>query len=1116
MRQTCILPSRFQLCIVFWLVVSVISLNQKCTRAQDEIGVRVPDGFEVSLYADDDLAHDIFSMTIDSLGRVVVSGPGYVRILIDADGDGKADSYKQYADGPQTGAQGMYFLDRDLICTGDAGLIRYRDRDGDDRADGKANIFLRMRTGSEHYVHSVQKGPDGWWYLMAGNFSGISSVYATLPTSPIRKPQSGVLMRLNPDITGGEIVSDGFRNSYDFAFNHQGDVFVFDSDGERDISLPWYLPTRVFHSLPASHAGWISRSWKRPDYFLDMPPVVASFGRGSPTGSVCYQHREFPEEYHNSVFVMDWTYGRVMALPAARDGSTWKTEPVTFMTGVGQHGFAPTDIEVGPDGSLYVSVGGRGTRGRVYRITHKDADHELDLSTPRSAAEKLAVCLRATQPLSSWSRARWVPVAKKMGPALFRSVALNDEFSPQTRIRAIEIMTELFGGFKAESMKTLATANSAEVRARAVWSLGRIQASDPSAELILPFLQDSDPLVARCALEALLGTTEKANLDALLPDIARRLGDSDRFVRQTASRVLARLSQKTFSQLLELVQKSNAQTKVTYWFGHMLRTRSMDANALEIGMQVLQGKYPTGLKLEAARLMQLALGDVGPASQRDPVFDSYAGQKNFSAHERVLDTYRTRLAKVFPTENRELDIELSRLLATLKPYNRSLMDRVLAKITDTSNPVDDIHYMIVASRIPVDRSSSQSATIAKVLVAIEPKLKKNNLNQDTNWKDRFTEMYRALVKHDPALPVYIVKNPDFGRPGHVLFMSELPGNYLKEAVTAFVKTIQGDSDYPWSNDVVFVLGESDEEKHRQLIRNQYDNYAVRSAVLIVMSKKAEARDREKFVEGLESSQMEVLEACLNALKTLSATEDPQEQIVLLQTLRRLGENPKEYQLRENVVELLRRNSGENFGFKTGKDGHQPQKDVIDKWTLWANRKFPEETSKTLAGASGVMKELETLLADVEWGKGDATKGQSLFNKRACTQCHGGSRALGPDLSGVSKRFSRHDLFTAIAAPNRDVSPRYHTISIVTKKGKVYTGLIVYESVDGLILRNSTNQTFRIEASEIEERRILKSSLMPSGLLKDLTPEELADLYSYIQKLGGESKSKSASQESPRR
>ena len=52
----------------------------------------------------DSLAHDIFAMTIDSFGRVVVSGPGYVRILEDQDGDGRAERAIDFADGPKSGA----------------------------------------------------------------------------------------------------------------------------------------------------------------------------------------------------------------------------------------------------------------------------------------------------------------------------------------------------------------------------------------------------------------------------------------------------------------------------------------------------------------------------------------------------------------------------------------------------------------------------------------------------------------------------------------------------------------------------------------------------------------------------------------------------------------------------------------------------------------------------------------------------------------------------------------------------------------------------------------------------------------------------------------------------
>ena len=87
---------------------------------------------------------------------------------------------------------------------------------------------------------------------------------------------------------------------------------------------------------------------------------------------------------------------------------------------------------------------------------------------------------------------------------------------------------------------------------------------------------------------------------------------------------------------------------------------------------------------------------------------------------------------------------------------------------------------------------------------------------------------------------------------------------------------------------------------------------------------------------------------------------------------------------------------------------------------------------------------------------------------------------------------------AIVLPDRDVSPRYQATTIETKTGLTHTGLIVYESAEGLILRNTTNQTFRIETADIETKYRHNRSLMPSGLLKDLKPADVADLYRYLQ------------------
>jgi len=546
--------------------------------------LNVPEGFEVTLYADDDLAHDIYSMTIDAEGRVVVAGAGYVRTLLDTNEDGIADEYQQFADGPKNGAMGMYFLGSDLLCTGDAGLLRYKDSDRDGRADGEPDVFLKMKTGGEHDSHAIRRGPDGWWYIIAGNNAQITSAYATLPTSPVKQPSAGTLMRLKPDMTGGEIYANGMRNAYDFDFNHMGDLFTYDSDGERDISLPWYRPTRVFHLLPGSHAGWISRSWKRPGSFLDMPPVLGAFGRGSPTGVVTYRHSAFPEEYQNTLFVMDWTFGRVMALPMRSEEGVWTSKPEEFMTAKGQFGFAPTDMAVGHDGSLYLTVGGRGTRGAVFRVTWKGntstdwwdlgTQFLTDLTTAEIPAvdtvagqkyrtAQLQWCLNAPQPLCSWSRARWMPIAQNLGIAYFRRAAVDRRLNSAERVRAIEILTELFGGFELETVEVLLNDPDVKVRARTVWSLGRHLKTQEQLIQVVAFIDDGAPLVVRSALEAILTAPPELDLEVALPGIARQLEAEQHFVRQSAARVVARMWPDHLARMREITENSGAQTAIS-------------------------------------------------------------------------------------------------------------------------------------------------------------------------------------------------------------------------------------------------------------------------------------------------------------------------------------------------------------------------------------------------------------------------------------------------------------------------------------------------------------------------------------------------------------------------
>src|SRR6516162_8787254 len=155
-------------------------------------GLRVPPGFEVTEFADSGLANDIYCLTLDPAGRVVVSGRGYIRLLLDKHGDGRADAALDFAGAPKDGAMGLFWEGDTLYCMGDGGLRRYPDAGGAGR-QRPPELLARLKTGGEHDAHAMRRGPDGWLYVLCGNNAGIDRKYATLDTSPVKEPIAGAV-----------------------------------------------------------------------------------------------------------------------------------------------------------------------------------------------------------------------------------------------------------------------------------------------------------------------------------------------------------------------------------------------------------------------------------------------------------------------------------------------------------------------------------------------------------------------------------------------------------------------------------------------------------------------------------------------------------------------------------------------------------------------------------------------------------------------------------------------------------------------------------------------------------------------------------------------------------
>jgi putative heme-binding domain-containing protein len=191
-------------------------------------------------------------------------------------------------------------------------------------------------------------------------------------------------MRMDEDGRNCELFAAGTRNTYDVAFNTDGELIGFDSDMEWDWGAAWYRPTRVNHWVAGGDYGFREGSGKFPEYFEDTLPATLNIGLGSPTGVMFATQSKFPKFYRDACFMEDWTYGRIFAIHFTPDGSTYDATAETVLRGIPLN---LTSLEIGHDGALYFITGGRGTESGLYRLTYNGPR----LKEPRlTATEKAA------------------------------------------------------------------------------------------------------------------------------------------------------------------------------------------------------------------------------------------------------------------------------------------------------------------------------------------------------------------------------------------------------------------------------------------------------------------------------------------------------------------------------------------------------------------------------------------------------------------------------------------------------------------------------------------------------------------------------------------------------
>ncbi|MEI7780475.1 MAG: LamG-like jellyroll fold domain-containing protein [Planctomycetota bacterium] len=375
-------------------------------------------------------------LATDPQGRLLASDQGdkgLVRIT-PAPLDGSKPTIVEKIPVPLTAAQGLLWAFDALyvVCNGGpgSGLYRVTDSDSNDTLD-KVEKLREFPGSGEHGPHNILLSPDGTrLFIICGNHTklpfamknvtepqtmgGIRSTQRRVelpPEASSRLPANwdedqmitrmwdanghavgilapgGYVVSTDPAGKEWEIWTAGYRNPYDFGFNADGELFVYDADMEWDFGTPWYRPTRVNHATSGSELGWRSGTGKWPARFPDSLPALVDIGPGSPVGAAFGYGAKVPAKYQKAFFICDWTFGTMYAIHLEPDGSTYRGVKEEF---VSRTPLPLTDMTIGKDGAIYFAVGGRGSQSELYRVTYAGTESTapVDAKSTANAAER--------------------------------------------------------------------------------------------------------------------------------------------------------------------------------------------------------------------------------------------------------------------------------------------------------------------------------------------------------------------------------------------------------------------------------------------------------------------------------------------------------------------------------------------------------------------------------------------------------------------------------------------------------------------------------------------------------------------------------------------------------
>ncbi len=891
-----------------------------------------------------------------------------------------------------------------------------------------------------HGMSGVIEGPDGKIYWQIGD---IGANITALDGKNYKFPNSGVIVRSNPDGSNFEVYAAGLRNTHEFVFDNYGNLISSDNDGDHPGESE-----RLVHVVEGSDAGWRS-NWQYGKYTdptnnlykvwmdekLFVPrwegqaayiiPPIRNFHNG-PTGMLYNPGTALGKKWTDKFFLVEFVgnanNSHIWSFDLKPKGASFdfKSE-VDVVSGI-----LPTGIRFGPEGALYAAdwVFGWDTKnyGRIWKF-------DVDANGKDLEAERKQTKAYIQQDYE-----------KQSIDQLYELLAYADQ---RVRLKAQFELAKR--GQNASFEKALAQKENQLARVHGMWGMGQlIEKNRNLGEQLIPYLADSDTEIQAQAAKVLgdqlyvpaenelirllaskaprvnffaaqaLGRIKSTKAIPELIALLERNQDQDLYIRHAAVLALSRIGKE--EPIVALQKSSNRSLRIA----SVLVLRRLASPRVTNSLQDADEYIAT----EAARAINddESIPEALPAlaaSLHNPAWKGEALlRRAINACLRVGTAKEIDLLVQFSERSDISDVIRAEAIATLGSWaNPSVMDRVDGRHRGplNRNPADVVAKIL--PKIPAFlRSENPEVLIATGKLLAELKIQDFRSEQTQIFvnhpsaKVRTAQLQSLTVLNDPNLSLILQKGMDDA--DRVVRGAAL-GNLNKIVISK--------TDLPNITNPIFEKGSLPEQQ--QLLQAMGKmNVANTSDILNdlidkMVGAKLPSGIKLDLMEAVEATKSEKLIAKLDALKT--------------------------------------------------------------KGTL------TDEYKEALFG-------------------GNLQVGYGIFYRNQivqCIRCHnagGDGGIVGPSLKGIGSRLTREQILQALIEPSARIAPGYGTVSLRLQDGQEVSGTLISENDHEIQLKTNEAEPLKIAVSRIKSRENAPSGMPPMGLL--MSKREIRDVVEFLSSL----------------